>query len=469
MKTNLLIRGLLLILLGCLVWSCDPDDEDDKLPADQAAIKLTRDTNNWILEVMEQFYYWTDNMGTPIADTSDPEDYFSALLYTPTDRFSVIYPDYQVLVNALSGISLDPGYEFKLFRESATNDNVYAQILYVKKNSPASAAGLMRGDIISKINGTQFTTNNYRELLGQTETSHKITYRRYNESEDGYIPQGEITLNPVELSENPNYLDTVYTINGQKIGYMVYNFFTPDPGDKSKSFDNEMDDIFGELKAENVQHLILDLRYNGGGYVSSAINLASLIGSGVTSADIFSKTKYNSYLTKNIPDLDDDNDYFLEKSQNIGNSLTGNRVYILTTEGTASASELIINGLRPYMDVFMIGEVTYGKNVGSIAIEDKKNTANKYGLLPIISQSFNSLDQSDYSVGFQPNIAINEYSERLRPIGDVNEIMLRTAIEQITGQPSSARFKKIERTELANSLERKIRFGQMIEEPIQKF
>jgi len=466
MKSNLLVRGLLLVLLSALAWSCD---EDDKLPDGQAAIKLTQDTNNWIFEVMSQFYYWLDNMGTPIADTSDPEDYFSALLYTPTDRFSVIYPDYQDLINTLSGVSLDPGYEFKLFRESATNDNVYAQVLYVKKESPASAAGLLRGDIITKVNGTQFTINNYRELLGQTEISHKITYLRYNESEDIYIPQGELTLNPVELSEDPNYLDTVYTINNQKIGYVVYNFFAPDPGDKSKSFDLKMDDIFSELKAENVQHLILDLRYNGGGYVSSATNLASLIGSGVTSADIFSKTKYNDFLTANIPDLKDEKTNFLTKSQNIGNSLTGNRVYILTTEGTASSSELIINGLKPYMDVFLIGEVTYGKNVGSIAIEDEENPANKYGLLPIISQSFNSEDKSDYSVGFQPNIVVNEYSELFLPLGDVNEIMLRTAIEQITGQPSSARFKKIERTELANSLERKIRFGQMIEEPIQKF
>src|SRR5690606_22852325 len=115
---------------------------------------------------------------------------------------------------------------------------------------------------------------------------------------------------------------------------------------------------------------------------------------------------------------------------NLGNTLTGNRLYVLTSSGTASASELIINGLKPYMDVFLIGDVTYGKNVGSIAIEDEENPENKYGLLPIVTQSFNSLDESDYSTGFTPNIPINENTERLRMLGDVNEIMLRTALEE---------------------------------------
>ena len=143
-------------------------------------------------------------------------------------------------------------------------------------------------------------------------------------------------------------------------------------------------------------------------------------------------------------------------------------MYVLTSAGTASASELIINGLKPYMDVFLIGDVTYGKNVGSIPIEDEDNPDNLYGLLPIVTQSFNSLDQSDYSTGFTPNIAVNENTERLKELGDVNEIMLRTAIEQITGVPSSARVTKLDRVELANTLESKTRTGQMIESPIKK-
>jgi C-terminal processing protease CtpA/Prc len=278
----------------------------------------------------------------------------------------------------------------------------------------------------------------------------------------------DISITPVQFSEDPNFLDSIYTVNNQKIGYVIYNFFAPGTTADATKYDKEMDAVFAKMKAENINSLILDLRYNGGGYVSSAVNLASLIGPGVTNADIFSKTKYNAFLTENVEALRNVQTKFLNKSQNLGNTLSGNRMYVLTSAGTASASELIINGLKPYMDVFLIGDVTYGKNVGSIAIEDEDNPDNLYGLLPIVTQSFNSLDQSDYSTGFTPNIAVNENTERLKELGDVSEIMLRTAIEQITGVPSSARVTKLDRIELANTLEGKTRMGQMIESPIKK-
>ncbi|WP_057939883.1 S41 family peptidase [Algoriphagus resistens] len=465
MKSTLLSRAFLLVVLSGLLWSCNQDDDKD--PKVDPVLTLEEEINNWIYDVMDEVYYWRLNLGTPIAATSDPSDYFESLLYTPTDRFSVIYPDYQELINSLSGISLDPGYEFQLYRIT-DSDNVYAEVLYVKQNSPAAATDLKRGDAIVAINGTQININNYRDLLGQTETTHTISPRRYDEEAEEYVTMQDISLTPVQLSEDPNFLDTVYTINNQKIGYVVYNFFAPGTAADETKYDREMDAAFEKMKAENINHLVLDLRYNGGGYVSSALNLASLIGPGVTDSDIFSKTKYNTLLMAEVPSLSNVQTAFLNKAQNLGSTLTGNRLYVLTSSGTASASELIINGLRPYMDVFLIGDVTYGKNVGSVAIEDEENPENNYGLLPIVTQSFNSLDQSDYSTGFTPNIAVKENTEFLRQLGDVNEIMLRTAIEEITGIPSSGRVIKLDREGIANTLEGKIRTGKMIESPIKK-
>ncbi|PZX48858.1 S41 family peptidase [Algoriphagus chordae] len=464
MKSPLLIRTAFFLILSGLIWSCKDDDKD---PVVEPEATLEEEINNWIYDVMDEVYYWRLNLGTPVAATSDPTEYFNSLLYTQEDRFSVIYPDYQELINSLQGISLDPGYEFKLYRDG-DSDNVFAEVLYVKKNSPASKEDLKRGDAIVAINGTQITINNYRELLDQTEESHTISPLRYNPETEVYERLEEISLTPVELSEDPNFIDSVYTINNQKIGYVVYNFFAPGTSADGTKYDREMDAAFAKMKSENITDLVLDLRYNGGGYVTSAVNLASLIGPGVTSSDIFSKTKYNNYLASEIPALSSVKTAFLDKAENLGNTLSGNRLYVLTSTGTASASELIINGLKPYMDVFLIGDVTYGKNVGSIAIEDEENPENAYGLLPIVTQSFNSLDQSDYSTGFIPNIAVNENEERLRPLGDITEIMLRTAIEQITGEASSARVTKLNRVELANTLDKKIRTGKMIEEPIEK-
>ncbi|MBN3584329.1 peptidase [Algoriphagus aestuarii] len=464
MKSTKLLKTTLLLSLLVFGWSCK--DKEDTEPVIEPSSDIA--INNWILDVMDEVYYWLDDLGTPIAEDSDPEDYFEALLNRPTDRFSVIYPDFQELINNLNGITLEAGYEFQLYLESQGSTNVIAEISYIKKGSPAESAGLVRGDIITHINSTRITKENFSNLLSEIESQHSITYLSLNPTSQVYEQQPPITLETVQLSENPNFIDTIYTIEGQKIGYFMYNFFAPGPGGSTTTYDDQTDLIFSKFKSENINHLILDFRYNGGGYVSSAVNLASLIAPSVSTTDIFSKTKYNSFLMSEIPELRDVKTAFRSKSQNLGPILTGNKVYILTSGRTASASELIINGLKPYMDVVLIGDVTYGKNVGSIPFEDEENEENPYGILPIVSQSFNSLDQSDYTTGFAPNISKKESSERLRPLGDVTELLLRTALEQITGTPSSSRFKTLDRKDIGSTLDRKIRSGKMIEQQLIK-
>lgn len=457
-------KSILILVFAVFAFSCQ--DKEDQLPAVDPSSNAA--VNRWILGVMEQVYFWVEDMRTPITETSDPEDYFESLLFRPTDRFSAIFPDYQELINSLSGVTLEAGYEFILYRENSTSDNVVAEISYIKKNSPASEADLRRGDIITRINGKTMTVSNFRDILSEIESMHKLTYLRFDQEAQGFVAQPEVTLTAVQLSENPNFLDTVYTFNNEKIGYVVYHFFAPGIGEYSTTYDDEMDAIFGKFKAENIDHLIVDFRYNSGGFVSSAVNLASLIAPGVGSSSIFSKTKFNKFLMDNGDGLRNVQTPFRNKSQNLGNTLEGNRVYILTSTRTASASELIINGLKPYMDVFIIGDKTTGKNVGSVAFEDEDNEENLYGILPIITQSFNSLDQSDYTTGFTPNITAKESQERLRPFGDVNELLLRTAIGQITGLPTGARYQQLDRSDVGSTLDSKIRAGVMVENPIWK-
>ena len=321
---------------------------------------------------------------------------------------------------------------------------------------------MLRGDYITRINGTQLTLDNYKVQLGLISKPHTLITLRVNSTSGALEARPEISLAPVELAENPNFLDSVYTINGEKIGYVVYHFFAPGPGNNSTAYDQEMDAIFADFKTKGIQHLVLDFRYNGGGYVSSAVNLASLIGPGVTTSNVFSKTKYNSYLMQ-FDNLKNVQTPFKAKAENLGKVLKNNRVYVLTSTRTASASELIINGLKPYMDVFLIGDKTTGKNVGSVPFEDEENPKNPYGILPIISRSFNSLDQSEYTNGFSPNIEAKESSERLKPLGDVKELLLRKAIEQITGIPSGGRFQQLNRLDVGSSLDTKLRTGLQIE------
>jgi carboxyl-terminal processing protease len=460
MSAKYLFRIMLFGLLIFGATSCK--DEEEIEPKVEEPINPNIAINKWINDVMKEVYLWLAEMKTPIANTSDPKDYFESLLNRPTDRFSVIYPDYQQLINSLNGVSLEAGYEFTLYRESSSSNNVVAEITYIKKNSPAASAAMRRGDYITRINGTQMTLENFRTVLALIDKPHTLATLRFNESSGGFVAQPEISLTPVQLAENPNFLDSVYTVNGEKIGYVVYHFFAPGPGNNSTAYDQEMDGIFAEFKAKGIQHLVIDFRYNGGGFVSSAVNLASLIAPDVKSTDIFSKTKYNSFLMQ-FDNLKNVQTAFRTKAENLGKVLKGNKVYVLTSTRTASASELIINGLKPYMDVFIIGDKTTGKNVGSVPFEDDKNPNNKYGMLPIISRSFNSLDQSEYTNGFLPNLEAKESSERLKPLGDVNELLLRKAIEQITGVPSGARYQQLERMDVGSTLDSKVRSGVMIE------
>ena len=465
MRLNIKLSQLVFFILAFAIalQSCQEKEE----PKKEEPVSPNVIINAWIKEVMDEVYLWLAEMKTPIAISSDPEDYFESLLNRPADRFSAIYPDYQELMNSLQGVNKEAGYEFSLARESNDNENVLAFVTYIKKNSPAAAAGIKRGDIIFQINGAQMTLNNYRNLLGAIDEPHSVAYYRYDDASLRYIPQSPVNLQTVELAENPNFLDTIYTIGNQKIGYLVYHFFAPGIDGDPKKYDSEMDNIFGKFKAQNINHLILDLRYNGGGFASSATNLASLIAPNVTETDVFSRTRYNSFLM-GFSQLSNVRSNFISKPQNLGNSLNGNRVYIITSRRTASASELIINGLKPYMDVFLVGDQTVGKNVGSIAIEDEENPDNKYGLLPIISRSYNRDNQSEYSEGFAPNIPGNELTQiNWRQMGDINEYLLRLTLGHISPNLPQPRFNFVERMDLGSSVEDQTRFGKLIEDGIK--
>jgi C-terminal processing protease CtpA/Prc len=458
------ITGLLLLLM--LVLPACKEDE----PAHPNEY-----VNNWIYSNMDFWYYWNSTLPTKPDKTKAPEEFFKSLLNS-NDRFSWIQDNFKELQNALQGISKEAGYELALYRESADNNNVLAQIVYVKPNSPATNAGLQRGDLITKINNELLTITNYQTLLGAISENHTITYRAFDLANEQFATEQTKSLSTVEYTENPNFLSKVFTYNDHKIGYYVYNFFATGPTQTSTQYTTEMDEIFASFQATGITDLIIDLRFNSGGAETATTNLASLIGKGVNATKVFAIREYNAKVTTEIkkePTLGEDflTVEFLTKSQNVGDQLRNNRVYILTGKRSASASELLINGLRPYMDVFLIGNKTVGKNVGSITLNEDNDPNNVWGMQPIVTKSFNSLKQSDYDTGFNPQVFIEDNSFILYPLGDARERLLNNALREITGLTEFGRIRSTQShgAEIGHSLDNKKRTNMLVIDPaVQK-
>jgi carboxyl-terminal processing protease len=459
MSSRYAFRIVNLLLFLMVAAACDRNDP----PHPNQAI------NDWIYGNMKYWYYWTNEIPADPDMSLEHEAFFESLL-SDKDRFSWIQENYQDLINSFQGVQKEAGFEYVLYRETEGGANVIGQILYVKQNSPASAAGLKRGDTFHQINGAQITIDNYSTLLAALGSNHTISYKPLNFEAKTFGDSQTISISPVVYAENPHHLNKVFTYEDRRIGYYVYTFFANGTSASPQSYSNEMDQIFSSFQGQAITDLVLDLRFNSGGSISAAHQLASLIGHNVNSTKLFIKYQYNEEVNAAIladPNLGESylNVKFQDKPQNIGTLLQNTRVYILTGSRTASASELIINGLKPFMDVFLIGDVTVGKNLGSISIYDEDDPSNTWGMQPIVTKLLNSEDQADYDNGFTPQILDEDRSLYLYPLGDPREYLLNRALEHITGAPVLGRRREPGPplgTPLRHSLDMKRRSGQAV-------
>lgn len=417
------ILSLLLLLVfasGCKTNEVSPEDADNP----NALV------NSWIYDEMTDWYLWADQLEAEEVTTNTlaPDEYFESLLYQPgdTDRFSWIQESAEELRNSLNGKNTALGIRTSPFYTDNTQTNVAFSIAYVLKDSPADRAGLKRGDFITKVGGVELTLDNYSSALSPENLS--LTMGDYV---NGNIVPNTTVLNVTkeEVQTNPIQHYSIIEEGNKKIGYLVYTQYL-------SQYDDEMRNVFGEFKAAGINELVLDLRYNGGGYISSATTLSSLIGPGVSSSKVCYRDEWNANITKQF-DNDSFTKYFNNEANNIGSSLS--RVFVLTSGGTASASELTMNNLLPYMEVIQIGDNTYGKNVGSITIDDDQNRW-AWGMQPIVLRTVNANGDSDYGTkeGFTPDVKVSDNRLPFAPFGDKSETLLSAAIEYINGGPTLA-------------------------------
>ncbi len=457
---------LILLLAGC---SKDADevvetnevvnnDNNNNNTQTEVIDELKIEINDFIWEGLNFWYYWQENVPN-LADTKTndadayfdflnrygPEDFFESLLH-PDDRFSWIMDDYDVLEQSLDGVVTENGMEFGLFLE-CNNEDVFGWVKYVQKDSDAEAKGIERGMFFNEINNVRMNRNNYRNLLFGDSKSYTvglslIEFTDTNGCVTMYSTGDSYALNESKLVQDPIYIHDIIETGGKKIAYLMYNQFVGYVESEGIDHNYELMDLFAEFKNNNVDELVLDLRYNPGGGSTTQTLLASLI-TGQFNGEVYSERVFNSKVTAAYADTDFKTRFFASYDDQVFQSLNLNKLYVLTTGSTASASEGLINNLSAYIDVIQIGDVTVGKNQGSITVKDyidndgNVNPNHKYAMQPIVTKSGNSAGFADFDNGLTPDIEILERLNNLGVLGDPDERLLKTAIDHILGNITS--------------------------------
>ncbi|WDF53851.1 S41 family peptidase [Mucilaginibacter sp. KACC 22063] len=429
-------------------------------PTTGSALDLMRDS---VFLYAKEDYYWYD--GLPDYNTFKPRSFTGS-----TDLEAL-----QKEVNALSQYKInpttgkpyeyyapDPGEAKYSFIDDGSeskklngvtgdfgfapffNTNTDLRIKYVYPGSPADLAGIKRGYKITNINGTTSfdatSDSNIDFIINAYSNSSTITMTL--QKPDGTTMSAN--LSTTSYTVNPLFTSTVIDLgNGKKVGYMVFKDFV-----SLKSAQPKLDAAFSTFTSSGITDLVVDLRYNGGGYVETAEYLDNLIAPASASNKLMYTAYYNSILSNNKDVLlknqvrKDDNgntynygqiDFSAQANQtNFGSThgLALNRVFFLVTNSTASASELTINNLRPYMNVQIIGRTTYGKPVGFFDID-----INKYEMFIPEFETKNASSQGGYYTGMVPGSSdypgLSKADDVTRDFGDTNEGLLASALSYI--------------------------------------
>lgn len=420
-----------LILFGCKKNEIDNTGNTGSTETKPTASALTLKVNTFIKDAMEDVYLWYKEM--PVIDVkyeTDSKAYFKKLLYTD-DKWSYITDNITAFENSLQGKETTYGFSLTFGKFSNTG-NVFAVVEYVYPNTPASEAGFKRGDIIIKMNNADITVDNYMQLITSASMSVSLGILANNSISLGKT----VSMTAKELNLNPVLIKKVIEHGGKKIGYLFYAQYI-------SNYNKSLDTAFMYFRDQKITDLVLDLRYNPGGmisaaqYVCSSVAPLTTVNNKSTLVTFQWNDKYQAYWQKNNV-----TDQLLIPFVNTSAVKLGlSKMYILTGNGTASASELTITGLKPYMTIKTIGEKTYGKYTASITLkpEDIYTNASTYsefknwGLQPIVIRYANSQGVTDFKDGFVPDIAIQDDVFNTTQLGEKTEPFLKKAIEDITG------------------------------------
>ena len=435
-------KTYILFFISIILFSCFEDGDDNGV--------FASNINDFVWKGMNASYLYKQNI-EDLANNrfssseeytdflnlfENPENLFESLIYLreSIDKFSFIVDDYIALQQYFSGISNSNGMEYGLRYAPGSSYDVYGYVRYVHPNTSAEENNIQRGDVFNSINNTSLTIDNYSDLL--SSDNYTVNFANYldqntSETSDDQIISNDINIGLTKISyeKNPIYISSIIEAQNQNVGYLMFNRFIGD-------YNDELISVFSNFKSNNISDLILDLRYNPGGSVYTSILLSSLI-TGQFFGEIISTEQWNDEIQAYY--LNNDPEFLINRFIENNSSLNLNRVFIITTQSSASASELVINCLDPYIDVIHIGTNTYGKYQASVTLYDSENFTleganpnHAYALQPLVLKTLNSEGNTDYFNGLNPDIILEENITNLGVLGDENEPLLALALQQIT-------------------------------------
>jgi len=393
----------LLIIPIFIVISCQ---KEEITPVTNTSAE--KKANETLYELMQEWYLWNKNLPEVKAtDYENPYVLIEVLRYKQYDRWSFVADFYEFMA------SMEGSFVGHGIRMGLDNDGK-VRIVMIYKNSPLYSFGVRRGWIIKKLNDVELApvfisgdANRYNQLMGPS--TEGITNKFLFQTPEGKDSLIISTKKKFEL--NSVILDTTLNLSSGKTGYLVFNeFIEPSP--------RELKVAFAKFKQNDVKDLILDLRYNTGGILDVATQLASQIASQLESK-VFIKTIFND----DKKNSENDTLYFMKMHPDSALNLT--RLVVICTRETASASEVIINGLKPYINVICIGDTTNGKPTGM----NVWGYQEKYIFAPVTFKMVNDEDFGDYYSGFPPDKYVTD--DFTHDWADINELCFKEAVYYI--------------------------------------
>ncbi len=355
--------------------------------------------NRFVRDALFEYYYWNREL-PPVNPTTfpSPQAYLEAVRYKPLDL------TYSFIANRADQDALYSASQFVGLGMTTPFDGLEMRVSEVFPGSPAAEAGLKRGDRLLTVNGRTIAqiieAGEIATAFGPYEEGLKVTIEwRPLQGADvrAELTKRVVTIPPVQVTK-------LYDVEARKVGYIVFrNFVEPSVA--------ALDEAFTALRDAGATELVLDMRYNGGGLVSVAQHLASLIGGQRMTGKVLAEYVHNDRHRELNSQI---------RFETKPNALNLTRLVVITTRASASSSELIVNGLRPYIPVVIVGDRTYGKPVGQYGLPfcDKVLNAVSFVLK-------NSQGEADYFAGLPATCPAGDALDR--QLGDPEEASLKEA------------------------------------------